>query len=249
MRIRPDYYDYLHMIRRKEAEIVLEKSYPGKSCLEIGAGDGFLSSILKQRFKSVTATDVEKRRFSCKGVRFVECGAEKLPFPDNSFDYIISFHVLEHLTDRRRALSEFLRVLKKGGRMIHVMPSRTYKMMHFVFYYPYLASALLDDGERSRIRREKLEQGMDDNARNRRGNAVSMIIKHALPIVHGEYDNHVSEFIAYGEDRWKQMLSDAGFKVRTRKVCFFSGYAFGLDRAREFLDKAGLASSIAYYCS
>lgn len=47
-----------------------------------------------------------------------------LPLPDNCADYIYNEHFLEHLTveESRKALQEFMRVLKKGGTMRIAMP-------------------------------------------------------------------------------------------------------------------------------
>lgn len=48
--------------------------------------------------------------------------AESLPFPDESFDVVLSTQVLEHLPEPERALAEAVRVLKRGGRLILTVP-------------------------------------------------------------------------------------------------------------------------------
>lgn len=45
-----------------------------------------------------------------------------LPFPKEHFDFVICNHVLEHIEDDRKAMSELFRVLKKGGRGIFQIP-------------------------------------------------------------------------------------------------------------------------------
>ena len=42
--------------------------------------------------------------------------------PDNSFDAVICSHVLEHVSDDRAAMREFLRVLKPGGQALLMVP-------------------------------------------------------------------------------------------------------------------------------
>jgi SAM-dependent methyltransferase len=46
----------------------------------------------------------------------------KIPYPDNHFDFIICNHVLEHVSDDRRALSELFRILKPHGSAILQTP-------------------------------------------------------------------------------------------------------------------------------
>ncbi len=45
-----------------------------------------------------------------------------LPFKDNSFDLVLCNHVLEHIPDDKKAMSELYRVLKKGGTGIFQVP-------------------------------------------------------------------------------------------------------------------------------
>lgn len=55
------------------------------------------------------------------------CSAgEGLPFPDQTFDLILSHEVLEHVEDDRKAVTEMLRALKPGGRMVIFVPNRGY---------------------------------------------------------------------------------------------------------------------------
>lgn len=46
----------------------------------------------------------------------------ELPYQDGEFDFFICSHVLEHVTDDRRALRELYRILKPGGRGILMVP-------------------------------------------------------------------------------------------------------------------------------
>ena len=48
---------------------------------------------------------------------------QRLTFPDESFDLIISNHVMEHVPNPWLAFAEFRRVLRPGGRMVHSIPT------------------------------------------------------------------------------------------------------------------------------
>jgi predicted SAM-dependent methyltransferase len=51
-----------------------------------------------------------------------------ISFPENTFDWIICNHVLEHIPDDRKAMSELFRVLKPGGKAVLQVPiSKTLK--------------------------------------------------------------------------------------------------------------------------
>ena len=51
---------------------------------------------------------------------------EYLPYPDNSFDAVLSHEVIEHVADDRLAAREMIRVLRPAGRVIVFCPNRWY---------------------------------------------------------------------------------------------------------------------------
>ena len=52
----------------------------------------------------------------------VKMDVQNIPFEDNSFDVIMCNHVLEHVPDDKKAMSEFFRVMKPGGWGIFEVP-------------------------------------------------------------------------------------------------------------------------------
>jgi len=46
---------------------------------------------------------------------------QRLPYPDHTFDFVMTAHVLEHLSDSTAGISEMLRVLKPGGELLVIM--------------------------------------------------------------------------------------------------------------------------------
>ncbi|MDP6908310.1 MAG: class I SAM-dependent methyltransferase, partial [Flavobacteriales bacterium] len=52
----------------------------------------------------------------------VKCDIQNMPFDDNSFDVIFCNHVLEHVEDDYKAMSELFRVLKPDGFAILQVP-------------------------------------------------------------------------------------------------------------------------------
>ncbi len=98
---------------------------PGKKCLEIGPGRGYLTTILHRSkvFEEIHAIDiVDRTKRLPKDVNFKIEDVSNLSFTDGEFDTVICMEVLEHLdTDSYySALSEIRRVC--GGKLIVTVP-------------------------------------------------------------------------------------------------------------------------------
>lgn len=83
-----------------------------------------LFKAIKQKFNcEITGLDNRSKGYKFAYSHEVQQGdLRQLPFKDQSFDWIICNHVLEHILEERQALSEIVRVLKPGGRAIVQIP-------------------------------------------------------------------------------------------------------------------------------
>lgn len=75
--------------------------------LDAGGGAGSFSRLLKERGHDVVVADLENGDVRVN----LE---EKLPFPNSSFDLVVSLAVVEHLYGWKQALEEFKRVARIG---------------------------------------------------------------------------------------------------------------------------------------
>jgi ubiquinone/menaquinone biosynthesis C-methylase UbiE len=94
--------------------------------LDVAAGNGNASLAAARHFADVTSTDyvpalLEQRRRRAEADRlpitFQVADAEALPFPDASFDVVLSTFGVMFAPNQERAASELLRVAKPGGRI------------------------------------------------------------------------------------------------------------------------------------
>jgi SAM-dependent methyltransferase len=97
--------------------------------LEVGAGSGGISHYFAQRGSghSVDAVDVVDSRQVTDGYRFTLVAGTELPFPDASFDLVLSNHVIEHVGDdsrQREHLRELRRVIAPSGQAYLAVPNR-----------------------------------------------------------------------------------------------------------------------------
>ena len=104
---------------------------PGESVLDIGCGgglDSLVAGFVVGPLGKVVGIDISPemirrannnlQKTGLKNISFQEFSGEALPFPDNSFDVVISNGVFNLISDKLRALQEANRVLRVGGRLM-----------------------------------------------------------------------------------------------------------------------------------
>jgi SAM-dependent methyltransferase len=99
--------------------------------LEVGCGGGALLAFMREHGLDPTGSDllpeaVRLAREAAPGCEVIEADAARLPFPDASFDRLVSHHLVEHLPDLPATLAEWKRVLSPGGVMVICTPNRLY---------------------------------------------------------------------------------------------------------------------------
>lgn len=93
----------------------------GNKILDVGCSDGQVSAMLKDGANKVWGIDIAEKaveRARKRGIGAWYGTAYEIPFENGMFNVIFCSHVIEHLFDTQKALSEFNRVLKKGGTLI-----------------------------------------------------------------------------------------------------------------------------------
>ena len=116
----------------RELQLIVEFAAPKgtERVLDIGTGAGHTALALAPRVSSVVLTDpvpamlaTARRLLAEAGIgnaEFVEAVAERLPFPDASFDIVTTRLAAHHFDDVARAFREVARVLRPGDPFIFV---------------------------------------------------------------------------------------------------------------------------------
>lgn len=100
---------------------------PGIRVLEVGCGTGFMASLAAKKSAEVVGVDSDSNRIekaralyrdTQKNLILKVADANRLPFPDDSFDLSYSRFVLMHVRDPILAIREMARVTRPGGCLV-----------------------------------------------------------------------------------------------------------------------------------
>jgi ubiquinone/menaquinone biosynthesis C-methylase UbiE len=107
-------------------QLLAKRNHKRAKLLEVGSGSGRILTGIRERdpYLDLTGTDISREQ--CKlaqrvskergtNITFVCGDGKRLPFADDSFDYVIFLDFLEHIEHPQQALGEIRHVLKKGG--------------------------------------------------------------------------------------------------------------------------------------
>lgn len=145
-------YPLRRYAHERQYGVVLSYVQPGMKVLDAGCGEGLLSILAAKKGAQVFGCDISapnieaaKKYAAQEGVsvQFIQADAENLPFADGEFDLVLSSHVLEHLPDFDKGLSEIYRLTKKSA-VIAVPtcanPAALVQCGHGIFYLRGLRS-------------------------------------------------------------------------------------------------------------
>ncbi|RKU28009.1 hypothetical protein C6499_10750 [Candidatus Poribacteria bacterium] len=109
---------------RHYVELVTHYAPPHAKILDLGCGNGISARLLNQADFDVVGTDIsplflkEAQDWENSRLRYQVCDVMELPFENESFNVICSNELVEHLPDVETALTEMIRVVRKGGRIV-----------------------------------------------------------------------------------------------------------------------------------
>lgn len=121
---------YDHKNRYKEDLRMINKYFRKGKILDIGANPFHITFCLKEMGYDITGVDIDPKTFQGfldkydLDVKKVDIENEKLPFENNSFNFIIFNEVFEHLRiNPIFTLKEIFRILKPGGSLLLTTPN------------------------------------------------------------------------------------------------------------------------------
>jgi demethylmenaquinone methyltransferase / 2-methoxy-6-polyprenyl-1,4-benzoquinol methylase len=154
-----DKYDLLNDLqsfgfhrRWKQRVVQMANPKPGTRALDVCCGTGDIAFALAEKGAEVVGLDftegmlarAEQRRAGLpadrdkNAVRFMQGDAERLPFPDNSFDIVTMGYGLRNLKSWETGLREMFRVARPGGRVVALEFGKPEQCLWRAIYLGYL---------------------------------------------------------------------------------------------------------------
>jgi len=253
---KTNWTQYLHAIRKREVDITfsLLNEAHFSSGLEVGAGDGYQTTLLAPHIEKLISSDLNFKRikesFKISSVTYKTIDADKIDevFKDQEFDFIFSSNMLEHLQNPHKFLVATQSMLTDDGYAVHIVPSRHIKIFYLMFYYPNLALLLLERviGKlkgKPFFRGANIDLENNINSETQSKDTGSRLKKFLFPSPHGNFPTHTKEFIAFGKNRWEHLFKESGYTITAyAKGPAFSGYGFGFKFVVRFLEYFGISS-------
>jgi demethylmenaquinone methyltransferase/2-methoxy-6-polyprenyl-1,4-benzoquinol methylase len=154
---------------------------PGQRILDLAGGTGDLVKLMAPRLGAdgmIVLSDINaamlgngRRELLDRGlirnVCFAQVNAERLPFPERSFDRITMAFGLRNVTDKQQALHEIARVLRPGGQVLILefsRPARPLKPVYDFYSFnvlPKLGRLVANDAQSYRYLAESIRMHPD----------------------------------------------------------------------------------------
>lgn len=190
-------FAHIDRIRSAELESLLPLLRPGGRILELGAGTGRQARDLSRLGFDVTAIDLAASDYAAERVfPVVDYDGTTIPFPDGSFDIVISSNVLEHIRDLPAMHDEIRRVLTQGGECFHIIPTDKWRFWSTISAFPNSIRLLVS-----------ARSGAELNRAIRHG-ARSFLQK-----PHGERGNVITELWYFRPAWWRRHFRENGFEL------------------------------------
>lgn len=202
---------HFNAIRSAEISRVLSAHgaiFKDKDVLEIGSGTGLQLRAISGVAKSAVGLELSGGAYVRDGsLNVSEYDGLHIPFPASSFDTVFSSNVMEHIREQLQINKEIHRVLRPGGKVIHVMPTRAWRVLTSLLHYPLLIKKVL----RRRLGTVSQPQVM---LSDRQSVSTMERIKNTLiPAKHGELGNWLAEYKYFGVSQWQKHFARMGWKV------------------------------------
>jgi len=217
--------------------------------LELGAGDCYQSHKISTYVKKYLCTDINPLGFSAEEgskVMYDALDAERVgeQFLPETFDFVYSSSLLEHLPNPQKAVSGIYKVLQEGGVFICILPNPFWRILNTILF-PY--SEYLYYLQKKSFENVFVCWNKPNEYNNNVKRPPKVRRKKLLPDPHGISETRWEELFAFSAHRWKKLFRQAGFKiVRTKRGPVSSGLGLGHTKIKQLMEFLGFSTVNIY---
>lgn len=137
---KPLFQFWMKRFYRPALELINHDNIKEGKVLDVSCGTGkFLQELAERKKIQMYGADLSSQMITKahkqlgNQARLKIADVHSLPFPDNTFDYVVSTESFHHYYDQSLALAEMKRVSKKGGKVIVVDINFFLRPIHWIF--------------------------------------------------------------------------------------------------------------------
>ena len=208
---------WIEYIRNQELEYIKEilENSKKKHILEIGGKDGYFAKILTDWGFEVISIDIDpiSTYFDVK-----KMSATNLEFKSNTFEIVLSSHVIAHIKDKKLLFKEINRVLKTNGIIIHIVPSNWWSIITNFWHYILLPKYLFQKSKKNKslIKNEvKIKNYKKSRIKN-------LLLYHPL----GVDKSFIVEIVKFSKKNWRNLFISFEYIINNQLngPLVYSGY-------------------------
>jgi SAM-dependent methyltransferase len=247
MIIDSDWIPWRKYIQNQEFKIFctfLPKS--NLNILEIGGGDGMKSMLLDKLGHNVVCVDIEPWQDSFFPI--IKIKNNKLPFESNSFDVILSSHVIPHVEQKNLLFNEINRVLNSDGIILHEVPSCWWSLFTNFLYYLQIPKYILKSIFKNK---SKNNLNSDNKISNQKNSSISKFLTLKKLFTHplGNNPSFIHELFYFQKSSWKSFFIKNNYRIIEIKNnnLFFTGFGIFKNRFLHFRSILSIIFPSSYY--
>lgn len=201
----------------------LARETPARRLLDLGCGTGLVLDLAYDLFRELDGIDITEEMLAIvkprPNVRTQKASAERIPFPDDTFDAVTAYSVLHHIEDLGQVFREVRRTLKPGG----IFYADESPSQHFLDALSNLDPEFVIT---DLVRREREKVANDVNEYDTRFGMSAEVVKRAMV---QNYSQH-----ALTQEALTRLLKSAGFdSVEITYRRFLGGDEYRKERGEE----------------
>ncbi|RZD47015.1 MAG: hypothetical protein CXT78_03135 [Thaumarchaeota archaeon] len=214
--------------------------------LEIGGGDGMKSMLLDKLGHNVVCVDIEP--WQDQFFPIIKIKNNKLPFESNSFDVILSSHVIPHVEQKNLLFNEINRVLNSDGIILHEVPSCWWSLFTNFLYYLQIPKYILKSIFKNK---SKNNLNSDNKISNQNNSPVSKFLTLKKLFTHplGNNPSFIHELFYFQKSSWKSFFIKNNYRILEIKNnnLFFTGFGIFKNRFLHFRSILSIIFPSSYY--